>query len=66
MNATVIKINNQTDWKDATLLKKSISWMKERNDGRFSQAIDDEEEMLKTFFTRVKGKGAAASLSSAA
>lgn len=66
---TVIRIPNQTEWFDATLLKKSIAWMKARNDGRFDAAIEAEEEMLKSFLTKVKAEvkeGKAASLSSAA
>lgn len=63
---TVIEIKNQTEWFDATLLKKSIAWMKDRNDGRFDQAIDDEQRLLDGFFATVREKVKAEHLSSAA
>lgn len=63
---TVIEIKETKQWSDATLLKASIKWMKERNDGRFDKAIYDEEELLRSFFDGIRAKGTAAALSQAA
>lgn len=63
---TVIEIKETKQWSDATLLKASIKWMKERNDGRFDKAIYDEEELLRSFFDDIRAKGTAAALSQAA
>jgi hypothetical protein len=62
----VIKIQDTKQWYDANLLKASIFWMKDHNDGRFDQAIEDEEKMLRSFFESVKTQGESSSLSSAA
>lgn len=62
----VIELKDTTQWYEANLLKASIKWMKERNDGRFDKAIYAEEELLRSFFTSIKAKGELPSLSSAA
>lgn len=63
---TVIELKDSKQWSDANLLKASIKWMKERNDGRFDKAIYAEEELLRSFFNEVKAQGKPPSLSSAA
>lgn len=62
----VIEIKETKQWSDVNLLKASIRWMKQRNDGRFDNAIYAEEELLRSFFQSIRAKGEPASLSQAA
>ncbi len=64
---TVIELRSIDTWRDYTLLKKSIDWMKARNQkGNFSAQIELEEQELRSFFRRIKANNDNAALSSAA
>jgi len=63
----LITIKDTKQWYDVNLLKASIAWMKTKNQsGRFTQAIEDEEKMLRSFFRSLQTEGEPSSLSSAA
>lgn len=64
---TVIELQSTDTWKDYTLLKKSISWMKAHNQrGNFNAQLELEEEELRSFFRRIKANNDNDALSSAA
>jgi len=63
---TVIQLKETSEWFDANLLKQSIAWMKGKNSSLFAKQIEHEEELLRSFFRKIKAQGDAASLSSVA
>lgn len=60
MTLNIIQMTDQADWFTMNMLKKSIAYMEKINkEGKFSEAIDKEKAILRSFFNKASGRSEA-------